>query len=593
MGEGLRKYTDDDCCGGESAPEPRSVADFDLGPVRRSVTSTSTEAQAWFGRGLVWIWSFNHEEAEHCFRKATEHDPECAMAWWGVAYAMGPYYNKQWHRFDPTELESMLAETHQASQRALALVEEPSVPASRERASEVERDLIRALTARHPQAEPVDDFTPWTDGYADAMRAVYADHSDDVDVAMLFAEAMLNRTPWKLWDLHTGEPAEGADTLEILGVLEDAIDRHDRTGVNAHAGLLHLHIHALEMSLHPERATPTADRLRCLVPDADHLCHMPGHVDVRCGRYREAVVANDRAIAAHRRYLALRGDPVRQATTMAHSQHHKLYAAMMLGDLRSSREAVDGIVDFLTEDVLRVESPPMADWVEGYVAMKVHPLIRFGRWEEILDEPFPDNRDLYCVTTAMLHYARTLAMAVLGEVAAADTEREAFRVAVGRVPASRFVFNNTCLDILKVAAAMADGELEYRRGNFDGAFGHLRDAVRLADDLPYDEPWGWMQPPRHALGALLLEQGRLAEAEEAYVEDLGLDSPTTAAWHHPDNVWALHGLEECLRLQGRDDEAMALRPRLEAAAARADIVVEASCLCRNGGTIGPGAGIDG
>lgn len=566
------------CCDDESGPAPRTVADLDLGTVRRNVTTTSAEAQAWFGRGLVWTWSFNHEEAEHCFRTAAEHDPNCAMAWWGVAYALGPYYNKQWGRFDAVELRTMLAETHRASQRALALVEDPASTATA-----AERDLVRALTARHPQPEPVADFTPWTDAYADAMRAVHAAHPDDVDVAMLFAEAMLNRTPWKLWDLSTGQPAEGADTVEILGVLEEAIDRHDRTGADPHAGLLHLHIHALEMSLHPERALGTADRLRHLVPDADHLCHMPGHVDVRCGRYREAVVANDAAIAAHRRYLAFRGDPVRQATTMAHSQHHKLYAAMMLGDLTASREAVDGIVGFMTEDVLRVESPPMADWVEGYVAMKVHPLIRFGRWAEVLDEPFPDDRDLYCVTTAMLHYARTLALAVLGEVEAAELEREALRAAVGRVPASRFVFNNTCLDILEVASAMADGELEYRRGDFDEAFGHLRRAVRLADDLPYDEPWGWMQPPRHALGALLLEQGRLVEAEEAYVEDLGLGSPTTAAWHHPDNVWALHGLEECLRLQGRADEAAALRPRLAAAQARADVAIEASCLCRNGG----------
>jgi len=568
--------------------------EFDLGTVRRTVTSSSPEAQAWFGRGLVWTWSFNHQAAEHCFRRAVDHDPECAMAWWGVAYAMGPYYNKQWSRFDPVELRTMLAETHRASRRALELVGESSDTESRSAATRVEGDLIRALAVRHPKAEPVDDFTPWTDGYADAMRVVHAAHPDDVDVALLFAEAMLNRTPWKLWDLATGEPAAAADTVEILRVIEDAIDRHDRTGADPHAGLLHLHIHALEMSLHPERALVTADRLRGLVPDADHLCHMPGHVDVRCGRYREAVDANDAAIAAHRRYLAVRGDPVRQATTMAHSQHHKLYAAMMLGDLGAATEAVDGIVDFMTDDLLRVESPPMADWVEGYVAMKVHPLIRFGRWEQILDEPFPEDRDLYCVTTAMLHYARTLALAVLGEVDAAVEERAAFRAAVERVPASRFVFNNTCLDILEVAAAMADGELEYRRGGFDEAFDHLRRAVRLADDLPYDEPWGWMQPPRHALGALLLEQGRLAEAEEAYVEDLGLGSSTTAAWHHPDNVWALHGLEECLRLQGRDDEAVALGPRLEAAEARADVTIEASCLCRNGGPIGSdGRGAEG
>jgi tetratricopeptide (TPR) repeat protein len=242
--------------------------------------------------------------------------------------------------------------------------------------------------------------------------------------------------------------------------------------------------------------------------------------------------------------------------------------------------AAKALEEAVSERLLRVEVPPMADWLEGFLSMKVHALIRFGRWSEVLAEPFPSDPELYCVTTAMLRYARGVASAATGDVASAEEERARFHEAVARVPASRTVFNNRCLDILAVGAAMLDGELEYRQRNFDAAFAHLRSAVARDDSLPYDEPWAWMQPVRHALGALLLEQGRVEEALETYRDDLGLSGTLPRALQHPNNVWSLHGYVECLETMGRTDEALAARPVLALAKARADVAIDASCFCR-------------
>ena len=225
-------------------------------------------------------------------------------------------------------------------------------------------------------------------------------------------------------------------------------------------------------------------------------------------------------------------------------------------------------------------SPPMADWLEGFVPMKQHVLIRFGKWRTIIEQPLPDDAELFCVTTAMMRYARTVAFAAGGDIDSAEVEREAFLAARDRVPETRMLFNNTCLDILAVAEQMLEGEVEYRRGNIDEAFARLRRSVALDDSLPYDEPWGWMQPARHALGALLLEQGRVEESEAVYRADLGLDASLSRACQHPDNVWSLHGLHECLVRRGEKAESTIIKQRLDLALARADVSIKASCYCR-------------
>ncbi|WP_030896102.1 hypothetical protein [Streptomyces sp. NRRL S-474] len=542
--------------------------DYDLGTHSRPVTTSSTESQLWFDRGLAWTYGFHHEEAVACFEKAAEADPECAMAYWGIAYALGPNYNKPWEFFDGDELVRTVERTHSA-------VEQAHDRAGR--ATPVEQALIGALRARYPQAEAVDDCSVWNEPYADAMRAVYELAPDDPDVATLYADALMNLTPWQLWDLATGQPAEGARTVEAEAVLDSALG----TDAGArHPGILHMYIHLMEMSPAPERALTVADRLRGMVPDAGHLQHMPSHLDVLCGDYRRVVSANSDAIAADEKYHQRAGAMNFYTLYRAHNLHFKIYGAMFLGQSQTALDTAAQLEAAIPEDLLRVPSPPMADWLEGFLAMRVHVLIRFGRWTDILALPAPADPELYAVSTAMRHYARGVARSATGEIDRAETERELFREAVRRVPETRMLFNNTCHDILAVAAAMLDGELEYRKGNHDLAFAALERSIALDDGLPYDEPWGWMQPTRHAYGALLLEQGRVDEAEAVYRADLGFDDTLPRPLQHPGNVWSLHGFHECLIRTGRTAEAALVAHQLKLATALADVPIEASCFCR-------------
>ncbi|NUS79817.1 MAG: hypothetical protein HOV70_26935 [Streptomyces sp.] len=542
---------------------------YDLGTHTRTVTTGSAEAQLWFDRGLVWTYAFHHEEAVRCFQAAAEADPDCAMAHWGIAYALGPNYNKPWEFFDGDDLARTVERTHAAVERAHEKAATGATP--------VERALIEALRARYPQAHPVADCAVWNEPYADRMRAVHELAPDDTDIAALYADALMNLTPWQLWDLRTGEPADGSRTLTAKAVLDRALasDAGER-----HPGVLHLYIHLMEMSPTPEAALPVADRLRGLVPDAGHLQHMPSHLDVLCGDYRRVVSDNSAAITADEKYRERAGAMNFYTLYRSHNYHFKIYGAMFLGQSRVALETAAELEASIPEDLLRVQSPPMADWLEGFLAMRVHALIRFGRWSDLLQLPLPADPELYSVTTAMLHYARGVALSALGRLPEAEAERTAFRAAVARVPETRMLFNNTCADILAIASAMLDGELAYREGHFDTAFTALERSIALADALPYDEPWGWMQPTRHAYGALLLEQGRIAEAEAVYRADLGLDDSLPRAVQHPGNVWALHGFHECLVRLGKAGEARIVAQQLKIAVALADVPIEASCFCR-------------
>ena len=539
---------------------------FDLGSYAREVTTSSAAARIWFNRGLLWAYGFNHEEAVACFERAIEHDPGCALAYWGLAYALGPNYNKPWDDFDPADLASSVS-------RAFGALTEAARHTSG--ATPVERALVHALGARFAYAEPAEDLSAWSRAYADAMREVWRAHPDDPDVAALFADALLNLTPWALWDQVTGRPAESSAAVEAQVVLERAL-----TAGEPHPGVLHFYIHLMEMSAQPEDALLAGDRLRDLVPDAGHLRHMPTHLDVLCGDYRRVVSGNAAAIEVDEKFRARAGEMNFYTLYRAHDLHFKIYGAMFLGQAQTALETADQLTAAIPEDLLRVDVPPMADWLEGFVPMKLHVLIRFGRWPDIIGAPLPADQDFYCVTTAMMHYAKGVAFAATGRIDDAEAERRWFAAALGRVPESRMLFNNTCLDILRIAEAMLDGELEYRRGNYEAAFASLRRSIELDDGLPYDEPWGWMQPTRHAYGALLLEQGRVAEAEAVYRADLGLDDTLARACQHPNNVWSLHGYHECLTRLGKTEQAGIIKQQLKIAAAYADVPITSSCYCR-------------
>jgi tetratricopeptide (TPR) repeat protein len=542
---------------------------YDLGAYGRKVTTTSPDAQVWFDRGLNWIFGFNHAEAIKCFGKALEHDPNCAMAQWGISYAAGPNYNLPWHLYDPAGKAAALAAAYDAMKAAQALANS---------ATPAEQALIQALTMRYPQRDPIEDQSQWDKAFTREVRKLYKTYAGDLDVACVFVEAIMNETPWKMWNLTTGGVAENAGTQEAMEVLEGLFANKPASW--DHPGLLHLYVHLMEMSPFPQRALRAGDRLRELMPDSGHLIHMPTHIDVLCGNYRDVVVYNQKAVVVDRKYLAREGAMNFYALYRTHNHHFVIYGGMFLGQYTPAIRAAQELIDTTPEELLRVPSPPMADFIEGYLPMKQHVLVRFGKWREIIAQELPKDSDLYCSTTAMMLYARGVAHSVLGEIVEADKSRTAFRAAKKRVPESRLVHNNKVVDLLEIADEMLSGELEYRRGNFDVGFAHLRRAVELDDNLPYDEPWGWMQPTRHALGALLLEQGRLEEAEAVYRSDLGFDGKLSRACQHPENVWSLHGLHECLTRRGEKLEAPLIKARLDLALARAEVPIRSSCLCR-------------
>jgi tetratricopeptide (TPR) repeat protein len=544
---------------------------YDLGPYSRKVTTTSTDTQRWFDRGLNWCFGYHHEEAVACFEKALEADPNCAMAHWGVGYAAGPNYNFPWELMDPAGKAAALARAYDAARAALALV--GGVTA-------LERGLIEALPARYPRRDAIDDQSPWNDAFSDAMRLVHRAHPDDLDLRCIFVEAILNRTPWRMWDVRSGEPGPNAGTLEAREVLESAF--RDLPGAINHPGLLHLHVHLMEMSPHPEAALVTGDRLRELSPDMGHLVHMPTHIDIQCGHYRDAMHWNQKAIVADRKFYDRAGPMNFYSGYRVHNYHFAAYGAMFLGQYAPAIAAADELIETMPEAMLRIPSPPMADFFESYVSIRQHVLIRFGKWHEIIAQDLPADRELYCNTVAMMHYARGVAHAALGDVPAAESEQALFREAAKRVPKSRQIHNVPCVQLLAIAEEMLEGEIAYRRGEHHAAFARLRAAIALEDDLPYDEPWGWMQPVRHALGALLLEQGRAAEAEAVYREDLGLNGTLPRAQIHPDNLWALRGLLTCLERRDETAEAVLIRQRVDIVAARADLSVSVSCFCVGG-----------
>jgi len=547
---------------------------FNLGTHSRTISTPSPEAQRWFDLGLNWCFGFNKNEGIKCFRKALEFDARCVMAHWGIAYGSGPFYNLTWreHGVEEANAATRLGFEHIQMARALS-----------RGASDLENRMVEAVARRiqKPHVVPAEEFDRWDDDYAAELRRLHYSYPDDHDVMALLVEALITRTPRRLWDVKTGLPAKGSDVVEALEVCDRAIALADRQGVKPHPAIVHLQIHALEMSNEPERAMRSADTLASLCPDAGHMNHMPGHVYMLCGDYRSAKAASERAIVADDLYLAYAGPLTFYTIACAHDLHLMMYACMFMGRYRDSIDTANKMCRLLSREVLGVKDrPKFAMSLEGYYSMKTHVMVRFGRWQEIIDEPLPDEPELYLVSTAMHHYAKGIAHATLGHFDRADEERRRFQESLRRIPREHRFFNNEAHAILAVGEKMLDGELEYHKGHYDAAFAHLRESVRLDDNLEYIEPWAWMHPPRHALAALLMEQGHFGEAEAIYRDDLGLSGRIQRCAQHPDNVWALHGLVECLQRRGAQVELPALQSKLVIALALADIPITSSCMCR-------------
>ncbi len=498
------------------------------------------------------------------------------MAHWGIAYAAGPFYNLTWKEHGKEEADQAARRCFEHVRMALDRVAG---------ASAVERRLIEALATRFQEPRGVSpaEFERWDDAYAAAMRKVLGEFPDDHDVMALAVEALMMRTVRRLWDLKTGKPAPNSDVLEALDICERSMRLADAAGAAQHPAILHLHIHLLEMSTQPERGMRSADLLGTMCPDAGHMNHMPGHIYVLCGEYEKAKLASEKAVRANDLYLAYAGagEPTYYLLGCCHDLHLMMFTCMFLGQQAPALWAAEKVRSLVTRDVVSIPGrPKFTQTVEGYHAMKSHVQVRFGRWREIVEEPTIAEPELYVLTSAMQHYAKGVAHATLRDFASAERQRELFLRHVETIPPERRFLSNPARASLAVGAALLDGELAYHQGRHDEAYGHLRHAVEIDDNLSYTEPWAWMHPPRHALAALLLDQGHAREAEQVYRDDLGLSGAVQRCAQHPDNVWALHGLVECLKRRGESEELPGLQEKLAAALARADVPITSSCLCR-------------
>ena len=546
---------------------------FDLGNHAHAISSRSEAAQTWFNRGLIWCYGFNHEEAVRCFRKVVDSDPQCVMGYWGLAYATSSFYNKPWDWFDSDERAEALAFCYENSQKALQLSAT---------ATPVEQQLVSALCQKHQAVEADDIALPvsWEQDYSISMREVLENFPDDLDVICLTAESMMNLSRWKLWDINKAVPEPGALTEESIAVLEHGLAVTEQNRLLPHPGILHFHIHAWEMSAHPETALSAANQLRTISPDSGHLLHMSTHIDILCGEYVAVIRANDQAIKADLKYIEVRGKQEFYMISCMHNYHSKMYAAMFVGQFKPAMEAAEEIRSILSDDLLSSGTRYLRSTLEAYYSSRVHVLVRFGLWQKIVDEPLPDNPNLYPVTTALLYYGKGIAHAALGDIATARECKAIFDKLHESMPDWHIIANNPTTAVLDVAAAMLNGELEYHAGNHDLGYTHLRKAYKLSDNLAYSEPWPWMHPPRHALGALLLEQNHLEEALRHYEDDLGVGNRLPRSHQHRNNIWALHGYVECLKKLNRTEQLGPFQQKLQQAIQIADINIDSSCCCR-------------
>lgn len=512
-----------------SAPVTASGAPplFDnLGDHHHPITTASPTAQRYFDQGLRLVYAFNHDEAIRAFQEAARLDPTCAMAYWGVALALGPNINVP---VDPEQERT----AQEAVQKALSLSS---------RASEVERAYVEALSKRY-SAAPGAGRKALDLAYANAMREVSKRYPDDLDAATLFAEALMDLRPWDYW-ASDGQPQPG--TLEILSTLESVMKRNPN-----HPGANHYYIHALEASSQPERALPCAERLPGLMPGAGHLVHMPAHIYMRMGRYADASESSARAAAVDRDYIE-KWNP--QGVYPMMSYAHNLYFlwATLCVEGRSA-EALRTARDLAA--MVPVEIARQGLQMEFFTLTPLFTLARFGRWEEVLKEPRPPS-DLQ-VTTGMWNYARGLALTATGRLDEAG--KEANGVAA--------VATKMSIPLLRIASNVLAGELAARRGQTEDAVRRLQEAIRIQDGLGYRDPPSWYYPVRQSLGAVLLAAGRAAEAEAIYREDLR---------QNPENGWSLYGLARSLRARKAEQEAAAAEQRFQRAWARADVTLSAS-----------------
>ncbi len=518
---------------GQHSHKPKTAKpmtlDSGIGDVNHPVTTTNAEAQKFFNQGLAYVYGFNHDAAIRSFKHAAELDPQLAMAYWGVALALGSNYNLQ---ADSPQLKEAYANL----QKALALAN---------KASEHDRDYIDALAKRY-SSDPEADRQQLAADYRAAMGMLVKRYPDDLDAATLYAESMMNLRPWRLWTAD-GKPEEG--TEEIVSVLESVLRRNPN-----HTGANHYYIHAVEASNDAGRALPSAARLGKLAPKAGHLVHMPSHVYIRTGDYKGAAQSNVDAIVADREFITrTRVESVYTMMYYNHNIHFLASVNAMRGHraeaLKSARELEAGVTPHL-------KAMPMLEMFSLYTLVT---LVRFNQWEEILKTPKPDSS--LKLMNAFWHFGRGSAYAGKKQAAAAEAELKTFLKVVGTIPPDAGIGNSAAADVLKIAEHVLSGKIAYIRGDKKGAIALLNKAVEAEGAVIYNEPPDWDLPAREALGGMLLLNGDAVEAEKVFRAELV---------KHAGNGRALFGLAESLRRQNKSAEAQSTQMEFEKAWETAD-----------------------
>ena len=502
-----------------------------LGERRRLVSTRNADAQQFFDQGLALVYAFNHEEAARSFRRAAELDPELAMAYWGIALAVGPNYNEA-----TVDAERVKA-AYEAVRKAQSLAAG---------ATERERDYIAALAQRF-SSDPQPNYKKLALAYRDAMRELHRRYPDDLDAAALFADSMMNVRPWQLWT-KDGQPAEG--TEEIITTLEEALRRDPN-----HAGANHLYIHAVEASKSPERALPSAARLEKLAPQAGHLVHMPAHVYIRTGDYAAAAKSNVVAAEVDRAYIKATGaQGVYPMMYYSHNLHFLVETYNRMGQLSGARAAAKQLEENVGP---HVKAMPM---IEMFMPAPLYVRLRFGLWDEILRTPEPDRA--LVATSAIWHFARGVAFAATGKLAEAQKERAALVAAAKQINGDAPFGLNSASGVLRVAESALDARIAWAKGERARSIESWRESVAAWDALNYNEPPDWYYPVRESLGAALLLNGDAAGAEKVFREDLK---------ENPRNARSLFGLMESLKAQGKRDAAALVEAEFKAAWEKAEV----------------------
>jgi tetratricopeptide (TPR) repeat protein len=524
----------------EDPPAPNTpVAPLltNLGTLHYKVTTSIPRAQVFFDQGLRLVYGFNHAEAVRAFKEAQRLDPQCAMCFWGEAYALGPNVN------DPITPDRE-KEAFAALQRARSLTP---------RATDSEKGLIEALTARYTDA-PAGDRAARDEAFTAAMKALAARFPADPDINTMYAAAAMEARPWNYWkEADVPEPGIAHAVTTLERVLQDHPD---------HPGANHFYIHIVEATSTPDRAVASADKLESLMPGAGHMVHMPAHIYIRVGRYADASESNVRAIAADEDYLAqCQAQGMYPVGYYPHNIHFLWYAATMEGRSEVALDAARKVATKLGHGVLHDVVA-----LQDFQSVPYYAFVRFGRWQEMLTEGEPSN-DL-AFTRAMWHYGRGAAFAARGQGDRARAELESLRGQMGQPSLKSADLAGTPLtSLVDLAAKVLEGEIAARERRYDDAVASFTDAVRMQDAQRYYEPPRWHYPIRQSLGAALLAAGRPAEAETIYREDLG---------RNRENGWSLFGLAKSLEAQQKMDEAQAVNARFRRAWARADVTLTAS-----------------